>query len=325
MNRHDILFVGMSSVVTRRVLPAVLGLKGVGAIHVASRRTYDPSAIPPERRGHYWNDYDTALRECGPCLTYISLPNAMHAPWVRTALDRGFHVIVDKPAVVGDFDEAEDLVQLAMSRSAVLAEASVWPWHPIADELRSLASRADALPLVAIATFTSPPMDPGNFRYSRRLGGGAILDRGSYAASCGRILFGVPPVDVSVSVISATPGSDGVDLSLAAVLTYPRGALMCYFSIESEYQNRLELIGRGFACSGERVFTPPPDYSGIISVRERDEDRIVTVPMGDTFARFIQSVLDAIDHGDCTTHSRMLREDARVLGCLWAAASGGDG
>lgn len=324
MRKQDVLILGLSSIVTRRVLPALLGLEGVGAIHVASRRPVDPSLIPPERTGSTWTDYASALRECEPCLAYISLPNTLHAMWVRQALMQGFHVIVDKPAVVGDFSEAEALAELALSTSKVFAEATVWPWHPLAEELGALARRADAGSLAALVTFTSPPMDASNFRYSKALGGGVILDRASYAVSCGRVLFGQAPTEVWCSILGAAEGPDGVDLSFSTTLKYPKGVLLGFFSLESEYQNKVELIGEGFAGSTERIFTPPADFEGTTTVRERGRVTELRSPAADSFAGFVESVLDAIAADDFETHSSILREDAQVMERLWAAVKEGE-
>ena len=65
-------------------------------------RQQEPSAAgrPGRRRGRFFRDYDTALRESDADIVYLSLPNAMHEHWVMAALAAGKHVIVDKPAMI---------------------------------------------------------------------------------------------------------------------------------------------------------------------------------------------------------------------------------
>jgi|GEM_PF-506144 len=318
----DVLLIGVSSLVRRRVLPALLTLERVGNIHVASRRPLEASLVPPDRLGGYWQSYDEALRECPPCLAYVSLPNTMHAEWARAALVGGFHVIVDKPAFTADHTQAQVLVDLARAKSRVLAEADVWPWHPLAQAAREAAVSGGPAPRAVIATFTSPAMDPGDFRYQKELGGGALLDRGSYAASCGRFFFSEEPAAVSCAIRGCS-GAAGVDTSFSAVLQYPGGVLLGYFSLESEYQNRVEIIGDSVACSVDRVFTPPADYAGSICVRSANRLSRVDVPAADSFAAFVDDVLDAIEQRDCCRHSSLLLEDAKVLERLARSALGG--
>jgi len=318
----DVLLIGVSSLVRRRVLPALLKLERVASIHVASRRPFEASLVPPERLGRYWQGYGEALQECPPCLAYVSLPNAMHAEWARAALAGGFHVIVDKPAFTADCSQAQALVDLARGESRVLAEADVWSWHPLAQRAREAADTGGLAPRAVIATFTSPAMDPGDFRYRKELGGGALLDRGSYAASCGRFFFSEEPVAVSCAILGYSEAA-GVDTSFSVVLHYPGGVLFGYFSLESEYQNRVEIIGSSVACSVDRVFTPPADYAGSICVRSANRLSRVDVPAADSFAAFVDDVLDAIEQRDCCRHSSLLLEDARVLERLARSVVGG--
>lgn len=317
---HDVLVIGLSSIVKRRVLPALLTLERVGAVHVASGSHRGPVPVPEGRRGRVWDDYRTALRECPPCLAYVSVPNALHAPLVREALEHGFHVVVDKPAVTGDLASARDLVRLARTRSRVLAEATAWSWHPITDELRRLVGAGGAGPTAITMTFTSPPMDPGNFRYDRSLGGGALLDRGSYAASCGRLLFAETPTSAEC-VVFTEPGRD-VDVAAAMTLTYPTGVLMGYVSLASEYRNHIEIVAPHLSCSAERVFSPPADFDGLILVHESNSVRAVPTPPDDCFARFLDAVLDAVEQEDHDTFSTALLADAGVLARLVASAEG---
>jgi predicted dehydrogenase len=313
----------MGSLVQRRVVPALLKLDRVGKIHVASRRPLDASLIPPERLGRCWQSYEEALQECSPCLAYVSLPNSMHADLARAALRNGHHVIIDKPAVAGGYAQARDLTDLARSESRVLAEANVWPWHALARRAKEATGSDELAPRAVVATFTSPPMNSENFRYRKDLGGGALLDRGSYAVSCGRFFFSEQPLDVSCTILSQVENA-GVDASFSAVIRYPSGILLSYFSLDSEYQNKVEIICPSSACSVERVFSPPADYVGSVSVRSRNQLSRVDVPAEDSFALFIEDVLDAIEQRDHIRHSSLLSEDARVLEWLVKSAEGGE-
>jgi len=321
--RSDVLIIGMGSLVQRRVLPALLTLDRVGKIHVASPGPLDTSLIPPERLGSCWQSYEEALQECSPCLAYVSLPNSMHADCVWAALASGHHVIVDKPAVTAGYALARDLAELAHSQSRVLAEANVWPWHALARRAKEAIGDDQIAPRAVIATFTSPPMNPENFRYRKDLGGGALFDRGSYAASCGRFFFSEQPLDVSCTILSHA-GNAGVDTSFSSVIRYPSGVLLSFFSLDSEYQNKIEIVCPSSACSVERVFSPPADYIGSVSVRSRNQLSRVEVPAEDSFALFVDDVLDAIEQCDHDRHSSILLEDAKVLEWLMKSADGGD-
>lgn len=308
----EVLILGLSSLVQRRVLPALLALPQVQRIHVASRSGDPRPLIPEPRRGLLLSDYQAALEQCPPCLCYVSLPNSLHAVWAERALAHGFHVILDKPATI-NLAEALMLTQLAQSRGLCLAEANVWTWHPMARAFQELIAEQDAPPQAAMAVFTSPPLNAGNFRYQPRFGAGALLDRGPYAVSCGRFLFGEPPMRVSCEIVSAI-GDGQVDTSFSTTLTYPGGAVLIgFFSLETVYRNTLSIIGRRYACDAERIFTPPADFQATISVTKGQERQAVQLEPGDTFAAFLEAVMDGILREDHAHFAETLLQDAAVL------------
>lgn len=58
--------------------------------------------------------------ECGLDLAVIASPNHLHFPMARDCLERGLHVVVEKPFTLTTA-EADELIHLAQSRSLVLA------------------------------------------------------------------------------------------------------------------------------------------------------------------------------------------------------------
>src|SRR5450631_4752909 len=95
----QLLILGYSSIVQRRVLPAAAKTAAIGEISIASKSRPQPNG-GWQKSGRFFTDYDTALRESGADIVYVSLPNAMHEHWILAALASGKHVVVDKPAMV---------------------------------------------------------------------------------------------------------------------------------------------------------------------------------------------------------------------------------
>jgi NDP-hexose-3-ketoreductase len=317
----DVLILGYSSIVRRRVLPALISLAQVERIHIASRKGFSGKGIPNAKRGRVFNEYRPALEECCPCLCYVSLPNSMHAEWAREALESGFHVIVDKPAITNIAD-AERLVEIADHKALCLAEANVWYYHPLTQAIKKVVDEKENPPLFLSATFSSPSLDPDNFRYNPDMGGGILLDRGPYAVSCGRVFFGGPPKEIVCRVVSFDRKRD-VDISFNVMMVYLDGSFMQgFFSLESEYRNALSVISSSYCLDVDRIFTPPADYNGIISMRRNNQIETISVPAGDTFALFIADVLKSIHDGSFAYFSCILLEDAQVLHDMMLSAKG---
>src|ERR1700687_2881419 len=94
-----LLILGYSSIVQRRVIPAAAKMEAIDEISIASKSHPEPNEGWP-KRGRFFTDYQTALRQSDSDIVYLSLPNAMHECWAITALAAGKHVIVDKPAMI---------------------------------------------------------------------------------------------------------------------------------------------------------------------------------------------------------------------------------
>ncbi|MDH7568050.1 MAG: Gfo/Idh/MocA family oxidoreductase [Armatimonadota bacterium] len=306
----DVLILGCSRIAQKRVIPALASLPEVGRIHFASRAPLDGSPVPAEKRGEVLTGYEAALAALQPCLVYVSLPNSLHAEWVEKALQRGFHVVVDKPAVLS-LQNAEALAELARRSRLCLAEATVWSYHPQVEIAKRLFTDAGSAPTRLAAVFSFPPLNPSDWRYRAALGGGSLFDQGPYAVSCGRVFFGVAPTEVVCRVHSR---DEEVETSFSVLATYPNGCAMTgHFGFNTEYRNSILLLGPGVAVELDRVFTMPPDLPTEVSVRQNNTNRVVSVPAADTFARFFAEVFRAIEAGDTAALTDALLQDAACL------------
>ena len=86
-----ILILGYSNLFKRRILNVLL--KNNIKFCIASK-----SSVQKEKKAFSWyRSYSFALNHSKADLVYISLPNAFHYYWAKKALNKNFHVIVDKP------------------------------------------------------------------------------------------------------------------------------------------------------------------------------------------------------------------------------------
>jgi predicted dehydrogenase len=309
-----LLIVGFSSIVERRVLPAAARVATIDRISIVSKSRPNPVSWP--KQGQFFKDYAAALgSDCD--LVYLSLPNALHEPWVMAALAAGKHVVVDKPALM-TAEASERAVKEARRLGRLVAEATVFGHHPQFGALSDFL--ADIGPMTnADAHFIIPPLPIANFRNHRELGGGCLLDMGPYAAAAMRILG-----RTAASEMKALPGGvhpqTGVDLGFSVLARLGNGAIFSgHFSFEGEYQNRLLVVGRSGSVMMERVFTPPADYRMEWRRRLRNAENVVTFDPADTFAIFLTGVTSAIASG---AHERFhcdLLADARCRLMIQAA------
>jgi predicted dehydrogenase len=141
----------------------------------------------------------------GVCL---ATPNHLHAPMIRAALQRGLHVMCEKPLAL-DAAEARDL--LAQARAAGVTHATNFSNRPnpavlyIQDQLAAdVLGRIYEVHLTYLQDWLSDPATPYTWRNSRaESGSGALGDIASHMLDLGRLFVGeVAAVSAHLGVVT---------------------------------------------------------------------------------------------------------------------------
>jgi len=307
-----ILFIGYSGIVQKRVLPALLQIPSINRVDIASRSSASKISLANGYEGEIFDNYDTALSKSKADVVYVSTVNSEHSQWSEKALKKGFHVIVDKPSFTS-FETAKKLVELAHKSNLCLAEATVYAFHPQIQLINDVFLRANSMPTRITAIFSFPPLNPEDFRFKKRLGGGALWDLGPYAVSVGRLFFKEEPKEVFCRICS-WGGSDNIETSFSMLMTYSDGrSIIGHFGFDTEYRNYLSLLGPDVSVNVERIFTTSAEVENEIHVKQRDVAAIIKAPKADNFYIFIQNIIDAIQTGNTKEFADNLLSDASVL------------
>lgn len=302
-----VLVLGWSSLARRRIVPALAGL-GHTVVDIASltRRPEWPAGT----HGRFFDSYDEALRASDASVVYVSTRNHDHHRLVVEALTSDRHVIVDKPAALNVADVGE-AIALAARRRRLVAEATVYAWHPQFAAVRELVAANGPVTRLS-ATFSFPPLPATNFRLTPEWGGGAIWDLGPYAVTPGRLFFGEAPD--SLAVFAEQPAHSPVETAFSVLARYPGGRQMVgHYGTTTAYVNRLEVLGPQLSITMDRAFTTTPLNGcrvwGTASLRPVELD----IPPADTFALFLTDVFDAIAADDLDRFAAAMATDAQLL------------
>jgi predicted dehydrogenase len=234
---------------------------------VASRRaeTAEEFARALHIPRHY-GSYEALLGDAAIDVIYLPLPNSLHAGWAIQSLQAGKHVICEKPLALG-LREAEDMFAAARASGKMLIEAFPYYYQPQTRDLLGLlhgGSIGDVMGVQAGFGFTLRNPQ-GNIRLNRDLGGGALLDAGSYALSVIRLAMGAAPARV---MAHARWASSGVDISLAATLIYADGRL-AQLSCAMDVANyrRAVITGMQGTIETEYLNHPTPQVPSELRIR----------------------------------------------------------
>jgi predicted dehydrogenase len=208
-----------------KVLPGLSEADGVELVAVGGRSRERAEAHAREHgipRAH--GSYEALLADPEVDAVYIALPNALHAEWAERALDAGKHVLVEKPFTT-DPAVAERVFDKAAERKLALMEGFMWRHGAQAARMEELVKGGAIGELrLVISWFSFNLQREGDARLDPELGGGALLDVGSYCVNASRLLAGEPEAATGV----AARGPTGVDVRFAGTMRHPGGVLSLF-------------------------------------------------------------------------------------------------
>ncbi|KAJ2994519.1 hypothetical protein NUW58_g1537 [Xylaria curta] len=147
---------------------------------------------------HVAKTYQDVLDDPNINCVYIPLPNGLHYVWAQRALKAGKHVLLEKPSV-NNSTEAERLFlpptpappsSPSASTQPVLLEAVHSLFHPAWALFMSHVTPSAVASAKSSLWVPRWFFGPDNIRYNFELGGGALMDLGSYTASALTRIFG---------------------------------------------------------------------------------------------------------------------------------------
>lgn len=217
---------------------------------------------------------------------YIPLPNSLHAEWAIKAMERGKHVLLEKPAALTE-KEMYNMKEVAESSNVILMEAFMYQFHKQHKRVKELLESkiiGEYRHLKAHFSWMLP--DENDIRLNPDLGGGAMRDVGCYGFHALTQIIGFKPVSVSMtgSLKNVRPDNPGVDLTSTCVLIdeQERTATITA-SMELPFLDRYEIIGELGAITLNSSFRPDlsvdkrgklvvKDKNGIVTIKETFED-----------------------------------------------------
>lgn len=208
--------------IARQFIRDVAPSAAVRVAAVASRRA-DNAAAFAEAHGvpRHHGSYEALLADDTIEAIYLPLPNTLHAEWAVRAAEAGKHVLCEKPLATS-LAEATSMFEAARRHRVMLLEAYPWWFQPATGELVALLQGGAIGEVRAVqASFGFMLARPeGNIRMNPNLGGGALLDAGSYPLSLIRLAMGGAPQRVRAD---ARWADSGVDIATVGTLRFADG------------------------------------------------------------------------------------------------------
>jgi hypothetical protein len=287
MKKLNIGILGCANIAKRYIIPAINDLELYKLHGIASRSICKAEEYAKTFKSKAFNGYDQIL-DAELDAVYIPLPNSLHYKWIRRAINKNIHVLVEK-SLACTLNEVVELNDLARQKNVVLVENFQFRFHSQLIYIKNLLECGRIGKLRGLrSSFGFPPFpDKENIRYQKKLGGGALLDAGAYTLKISQMFLGS---DIYVDSASLEFASDkNVDIWGSAFLKQKNGKLTSQvsFGFDNYYQNSIEIWGSKGKITATRIFTAAPGFEPTIIIEADGRTECIKLLPDDHFKNML--------------------------------------
>lgn len=292
-----------SEIAFRRFMPALKSLEsfeyvglaaatereffGEGSDNLCAPELEKAQGFLNEYGGKIFCGYENLISSDEIDAVYVPLPPALHFKWAKAALQHNKHVLLEKP-FTASLNDTKELIALAGAKNLALHENYMFVYHTQLEWIKNKISEGavGAVRLIRI-DFGFPFRGADDFRYSKALSGGALLDCGGYTLKLASYFLG-SSAKITASQLNYKEGFD-VDIYGSATLTNDDGmTAQVAFGMDNSYKCSLEVWGSTGTIYTNRILTAPAGLEPTVVVRQGSDEQHVTLPADDTFLKSIE-------------------------------------
>ena len=190
----------------------------------------------------------------------IVTPNHMHYPVAKTFLEKGFHVICDKPFTITS-EQSRELIALAKQRDRILAVTYNYTGYPLVRHARAMVARGDlgdirVVNVEYVQDWLATPLEQSGQKQAewrtdpeRSGAGGSVGDIGTHAFHLAGFVTGMNPVAMCADLSTAVEGRR-LDDNVHLMLRYANGANGLLWASQVAIGNENNLRLRVFGDKG---------------------------------------------------------------------------
>lgn len=246
--------------------------------------------------GHIFSSYTDIVSSDEIDAVYIPLPPALHFKWAKLALENGKHVMVEKPSTTC-YDDTKVLIDLAEKNGLALHENYMFVFHNQIKEINQVITDGESIgkPKLFRITFGFPRRALNDFRYNKKLGGGALLDAGGYTIRYATELLG-ETARVTTASVSYDPDFE-VEIFGAATMVNDDGlTAQLAFGMDNDYRCDLEIWGTKGTLTTGRILTAPVGCVPKYTLKQNQEYTEHQLSEDDAFGKSLERFAACIEN-----------------------------
>lgn len=243
---------------------------------------------------------------------YIPLPPALHYLWAKKALEANKHVFLEKPSTTS-LKDTNDLIRIADERRLALHENYMFIFHNQLEALNDIV-KSDEIGDVRLyrISFGFPLRQLYDFRYNKKLGGGALLDAGGYCMKYAHYLLG----DTTKVVAAKANYIDGfeVDMYGSATMVNNKGDVaQIAFGMDNDYRCEIEIWGSKGTITSNRILTAPAGFVPTYTIKKNQNFMTRELPADDAFLKSIKRFAACVESDEIRKENYRLLYEQGVL------------
>ncbi|MGE5724636.1 MAG: Gfo/Idh/MocA family protein [Acidobacteriota bacterium] len=280
MNSVRLGVIGCGKVACRIHLPALRRVRGAKVVAVADpvpARLAEGAQLAGGVAA--FADWKELLRQDTVDAALICTPSALHAECALAALAARKHVYVEKP-LASNLSQAESVLRAWEPAGLVGMSGFNYRHHPIYQKMREIVASGTLGQVIAVRScFTSAGEWIDEWRKTRSLGGGVLLDLAGHHIDLAQFVLGQRVREVSARVASLRSEQD----TAWTHMTLENGVPMqSFFSLRGTDSNRFEIYGE----SGRATVDYLAGTLELVSPGRRKLAQRVTSVLGQGWSRF---------------------------------------
>jgi predicted dehydrogenase len=209
---------------------------------VGSRTSEKAQKFADEYGGTAYGSYEAVLSDPNVDAVYIATPHHLHSEWTIKCAEAKKAILCEKPFTLNAI-EAKKALDEVRKHQVFFMEAFMYRCHPQTLKVAELVRQGaiGEVQMVQAEFGFAAGRDWDNFRADGALGGGGLMDVGTYCVSFSRLIAGCEPTKTDYA---ASITAKGYDEYGAGVMHFPNG-IVAYFGtgIHCQLKNDATVYG----------------------------------------------------------------------------------
>ena len=209
-----------------------------------------------------FNDYEDLIKCNEVDIIYIALPNFLHHHWALKSIRNKKHTLVEKPVTL-NLKEIENIKKNLNGEKIFFGEAFMYRYHPQIETILDIIKNNDIGNLLNMKSQfgtnllskkkfwffnKKKKIDPNSRLFSKKLGGGCILDLGCYPSSFSLLISSLvsnkDKLEIKLSNIFREMGETNVDVDCYAKIIFGDNFFSeIYASFKKDLGRKTEIHG----------------------------------------------------------------------------------